>query len=337
LRGQVRELEQRSHEDAVLAEMAGLLQTCHSTDQAGAVVTACAARLFPTDQGALFLQDGASQPLQVLAVWGEPPLSLGNPAPAEGSVPAAAEPPGSLSVPLLAQGEHLGLLHIRLSPRNDRRHAAEERVAHAIADLAALALANLRLRQDLREQAIRDPLTGLFNRRHMEESLERELRRAERRQRGLGIILLDLDHFKRCNDTFGHEAGDAVLRVIGQFLRTHIRGEDLACRYGGEEFLLILADSSLENTHRRAEQLRGEIKALQVEHAGRPLGPVSASLGVAVFPEQGVTAEEIVRAADAALYQAKTEGRDRVVVGEAMALAGPHFGRLGPAPARQSG
>jgi diguanylate cyclase (GGDEF)-like protein len=196
--------------------------------------------------------------------------------------------------------------------------------------MAALALASLRLRQGLREQATRDPLTNLFNRRHMEASLERELRRAERRQRPLGIILLDLDHFKRTNDTLGHDAGDQLLRAVGRFLQTHIRGEDLACRYGGEEFLLILTDSALEDTRRRAEQLREGIKALQAEHDGRPLGPVTASLGVAVFPEHGLTAEAVVRAADVALYQAKADGRDRVALSPVLPLAGPHFGRFVP-------
>jgi diguanylate cyclase (GGDEF)-like protein len=247
-------------------------------------------------------------------------------------------PTASVCVPLIAQGESVGVLHVQAkAPAADQTVAAvtpfpeaQERLAQAVADQAALALANLQLRQSLREQATRDPLTNLFNRRHMEESLQRELRRAERRQRPLGILMLDLDHFKRCNDTFGHDAGDALLRAVGHFLETHIRGEDLACRYGGEEFLLILTDSSLGDTAKRAEELREGIKGLQVRPRGTTLGPVSASLGVAVFPEHGVTADALVRAADAALYQAKAEGRDRVVIGQPLPLPGPHFGRVAP-------
>jgi diguanylate cyclase (GGDEF)-like protein len=349
LQGQLRALERSAAQNLVLAEMASLLLTCQGTEQACAVVTACAARLFPVEAGAvLLLRDGAAE-LTPVSVWGEPrlrpgscaalaPESFPNPtlvrfacAHLGGPLPAA-----SLCVPLVAQGEAMGVLHVQATgPGSDlaagevgRQPEGHERLAQLVADQAALAVASLRRRQSLREQAIRDPLTNLFNRRHMEESLEREVRRAQRRQRPLGIILLDLDHFKRTNDTHGHEAGDALLRTVGHFLQTHIRGEDLACRYGGEEFLLILTDSSLEDTRRRAEDLREGIKALQVLHGGRPLGPVSASLGVAVFPEHGATAEAVVRAADTALYQAKADGRDRVSVGPALPLAGPHSGRF---------
>ena len=333
----VRELEQRAFESTVLAEMASLLQTCHTTDQACAIITACAARLFSAEAGGPLLLRGEPARLGLVSVWGDPCLRSGEflPAACRGLRPGAPScehlgcplPAASVCVPLLAQGEAVGVLHVQAkAPLSE----AQERLAQAVADQAALALVNLQLRQSLREQATRDPLTGLFNRRHLEESLQRELRRAERRQRPLGVVMVDLDHFKRCNDTFGHEVGDELLRAVGHFLQTHIRGEDLACRYGGEEFLLILTDSSLEDTRKRAEELRGGVKGLDVRPRGVALGPVSASLGVAVFPEHGVTADALVRAADAALYQAKAEGRDRVVVGQPPPLSGPHFGRTAP-------
>jgi len=183
-----------------------------------------------------------------------------------------------------------------------------------VADSVALALANLKLRETLRHQSIRDPLTGLFNRRYMEETLERETRRVARAQRPLGIIMLDVDHFKLFNDTFGHDAGDSLLREFGNFLRAHVRGEDVACRYGGEEFTLILPEASLEVTRQRAEHLRGDIKHLHAQYHDQPLGAVALSLGVAVFPDHGSTGEAVLKAADAALYRAKREGRDRVVV-----------------------
>ena len=362
LREAVRELEQRAFENTVLAEMANLLQTCQTTDQACAIITACAARLFPAEAGGLLLLRGDPARLGLVSVWGEPCLRSGEFLPGEcrGLRPGAPDaerraappcehlgcppPAASVCVPLLAQGEAVGVLHVQKAPAADQTGTAvvplseaHERLAQAVADQAALALANLRLRQSLREQATRDPLTGLFNRRHLEESLQRELRRAERRQRPLGVVMVDLDHFKRCNDTFGHEGGDDLLRAVGHFLQTHIRGEDLACRYGGEEFLLILSDSSLDDTRKRAEELRGGIKGLDVRHRGVALGPVSASLGVAVFPEHGVTADALVRAADVALYQAKAEGRDRVVVGQPPPLAGPHFGRAAPAVPLRAG
>jgi diguanylate cyclase (GGDEF)-like protein len=223
---------------------------------------------------------------------------------------------------MMAQGETLGVLHLQSgkpSPSQTQEEretlaASQQQLAVTLAEHVALALANLKLRETLRQQAIRDPLTGLFNRRYMEETLERELRRAERRQAPLGVIMFDLDHFKKFNDTFGHAAGDIVLREIGAFLHTRVRVEDIACRYGGEEFVVILPDASLEDTLKRAEQLRVGIKGLNVRYHDQALGAVAVSLGVAVLPEHGSTTEAILKAADAALYRAKREGRDRVVV-----------------------
>ncbi|HEV2176937.1 MAG TPA: diguanylate cyclase [Terriglobia bacterium] len=169
-------------------------------------------------------------------------------------------------------------------------------------------------REELRAQAIRDPLTGLFNRRYMEESLGRELHRALRNQQSLGVIMLDLDHFKRFNDAAGHAAGDALLKELGSLLQFRTRKEDIACRYGGEEFTVILPGMPLDLARSRAEELRAAMKDARIEHRGQSLGPVTLSVGVAAAPDHGATAEEILQAADEALYQAKAEGRDRVVV-----------------------
>jgi diguanylate cyclase (GGDEF)-like protein len=221
---------------------------------------------------------------------------------------------------MMAQGEALGLLHLESSASEAEADALEpfelldskERLAHTVAEHIALAFANLRLRETLRVQSVRDPLTGLFNRRYMEESLERELRRSARHRRSLGVLLLDLDHFKTFNDTFGHGAGDILLRELGHFLQGNVRGEDISCRYGGEEFALILPDAPLDSTLQRAEQLREQVRQLQVTHHGRALGAVSVSIGVAVYPQHGGSAEELLAAADRALYQAKAGGRNRV-------------------------
>lgn len=191
---------------------------------------------------------------------------------------------------------------------------AKQQLAMAMADSVVLALANLKLRISLRDQAIRDPLTGLFNRRYLEETLEREFNRASRIKRSVGVIMLDLDHFKGFNDTFGHEAGDVLLRQLGTFLKQHLRGGDIACRYGGEEFALILPEVSPATLRRRAEQLREGIKRIIVPYQGRNLDTLTMSLGVAMFPEHGATGQRVLTAADAALYEAKRTGRDRVVI-----------------------
>ncbi len=168
----------------------------------------------------------------------------------------------------------------------------------------------------LREQSIRDYLTNLFNRRYMEETLEREIKRAVRQKYPIGIIMLDIDHFKRFNDSLGHAAGDSLLKELGNLLNKNVRGADIACRYGGEEFVLILPGASLEVSKERAELLRNQVKTLQVKHKDQTLKSVSISLGVAVFPKHGSNADVVLKSADDALYRAKHEGRDRVVVAE---------------------
>lgn len=179
-------------------------------------------------------------------------------------------------------------------------------------------------REALRIQAIRDPLTGLFNRRHMEETLERELGRARRVRGVLSVLMLDLDHFKRFNDTSGHQAGDLMLRELASLLQARTRREDVACRYGGEEFILILPGMALEIARRRGEELRQAAREIQVVHQGEPLGHVTLSVGVACFPDHGSSGEELLSAVDEALYWAKEQGRDRVVTYEKPAPAASH-------------
>jgi diguanylate cyclase (GGDEF)-like protein/PAS domain S-box-containing protein len=165
----------------------------------------------------------------------------------------------------------------------------------------------------LREQSVRDHLTGLFNRRYMEETLERELLRAHRKHLSFGIIMLDVDEFKQFNDTHGHAAGDLILREVGSLLINHIRGEDVACRYGGDEFLIILPDVSPEITRERAEILCEHAHNINIPFDGQTLGAITLSLGVVTFPQDGSTSAVLLKAADGALYRAKHEGRNRVV------------------------
>jgi diguanylate cyclase (GGDEF)-like protein/PAS domain S-box-containing protein len=180
-------------------------------------------------------------------------------------------------------------------------------------NIAALMEAN----EALRDQAIRDPLTGLYNRRYMEEMLERETLRAVRADQGLGVLMLDLDHFKNFNDTYGHDAGDTILRESAAFLLKSVRAEDIVCRFGGEEFIVILPVADLKVTQARADRIRSKLRELPVLHQGQSLGMVTVSIGVAELPQHGTSRKELIEAADAALYRAKREGRDRVVVAEA--------------------
>jgi diguanylate cyclase (GGDEF)-like protein len=215
-----------------------------------------------------------------------------------------------LCIPLAAIGKTIGLLHIGGGVESVSAFAA------SVAEHIGLALSNLTLRSDLRQLSIHDPLTGLYNRRYMEEAVETEIRRAVRSEHTIGFIMLDIDHFKAFNDGYGHAAGDQMLRSIGALVQANLRAGDIACRYGGEEFLLILPEATLEVAARRAEEVRERAKKLQVKYLEVPLGPVTLSLGVAVYPTHGHTRDEIFAVVDAALYKAKQEGRDRVVIAE---------------------
>jgi diguanylate cyclase (GGDEF)-like protein len=214
---------------------------------------------------------------------------------------------------MMAQGEALGVLYLSATETGAFTQSKRE-LAITVAEQIALALANLKLHEALQQQSIRDSLTGLFNRRYLEESLEREVSRAERKQQTVGIIMLDIDHFKRFNDTFGHDAGDTVLRELGIFLKKNIRGSDIACRFGGEELLIILPEADLSVTLQRAEQIREGIKHLNLHSRNQQLGTITLSLGVGIFPQHGITGDMVIQAADIALYQAKAQGRDRVIV-----------------------
>jgi diguanylate cyclase (GGDEF)-like protein/PAS domain S-box-containing protein len=163
----------------------------------------------------------------------------------------------------------------------------------------------------LRDQSVRDPLTGLFNRRYLEESLGRELIRAERQNTMVSLIMGDIDHFKNVNDTYGHPAGDKVLKVCGELIRKNCRGSDIYCRYGGEEFLMVCLDMTSEKAYERAEQLRMAISDMQIIFEGAVI-KVTASFGIASYPQHGDTDNALISAADNALYGAKNAGRNQV-------------------------
>jgi diguanylate cyclase (GGDEF)-like protein/PAS domain S-box-containing protein len=170
-----------------------------------------------------------------------------------------------------------------------------------------------KLHEQLREQAVHDPLTGLYNRRYLDEAIGRELIRSARNKQPIGIVMCDLDHFKAINDTYGHLVGDEVLRMFADLLRKYSRGSDIVCRFGGEEFLLFLPDMPPDVAYQRAEQLRTALAVKQIT-SGTTVIQVTASFGVATFPENGKTQDALIHAADVAMYQAKEAGRNRVVV-----------------------
>ena len=335
LLGVVAELQRRDQEMRLLNRMNDLLQTCTTQDEAYKVIALMAGELFAGHSGCLASLRPWDQYLETVARWGEDALpealfsleecwAMRRGQPYEVTDPQSSllcrhfvhEPStGYLCVPLTVHGETLGLLCIVGDTESAEHQAARHRLAVTVGEGIKLCLSNLRLRAKLREQAIHDPLTGLANRRYLEESLPRELHRASRARSMLSIAMLDIDHFKRFNDTLGHDAGDALLREVGRLLREKLRKSDIASRYGGEEFVLVLPESSFADTVQRVEVIRLAIRELQVRHGEQLLGTVTLSAGVAQARD-GLTARELLRQADEALYAAKHAGRDRVVVYE---------------------
>lgn len=329
----VEELEQRNKEISLLSTLTTFLQACRTPQETYDVISKSMQRSFPATSGALGVVRSSRNQVVMRSSWGSNPVDSGDFEPnmcwalRRGRTHIVADRKQGLvcehvqghacssylCMPLTAHGEMLGVMTLTdldSSWEDDTR----SKLAETMSENLGMALANLQLRERLIAQAITDPLTKLYNRRYLEESLIRELSRARRNNASIGIILLDIDHFKSFNDTHGHQVGDQVLESLGAFLKAHVRGSDIACRYGGEEFALVLPDSPPEKAVQRAEELREKVKYLSVQHQGGVIGHITLSLGVSAYPKHGDTMEGLLLAADNALYQAKAEGRDRVCV-----------------------
>ncbi len=328
----LQDLTARSQRATLLAKMGELLQSCISKDEVFAAALGFAPKIFPTSRGAVALLDAGRTLAEVAGAWHECllPVSVFEPSAcwalrtghphlvvAGDTTAPCAHAMGVkntyLCIPIMAQGESLGILHFQATDEVPALADSELSLKTTFAGQVGLSVANIRLRDALRAQPIKDPLTGLYNRRYLEETLDREIRRAVRAEQALGILMLDLDHFKKFNDTYGHDAGDTVLRETAQFLEKSIRAEDIVCRFGGEEFVIILPTAELSAAHARGERIRSKLRELSVRHQGQALGVITVSVGVAGLPLHGTSPKELLEAADAALYSAKREGRDRVV------------------------
>jgi diguanylate cyclase (GGDEF)-like protein len=333
----VNELRKRESDLRLLAVLGEMLQSCHTTEEARSTVPQFLPQIFPDYSGSLLAIKESRNLVEHVAGWGDcvtkdlafPPSDCW--ALRRGATHvmeecrgprckhSTADADATICIPMMAQGDAIGVLH--MIPNSDKDAASRKQIpvsvqnlAKAAADQIALALTNIRFREALQNQSIRDPLTTLFNRRYMEESLERELHRAQRNSGGVAVIMVDLDHFKSFNDMYGHRVADNMLRVFARYLQRSVRLADIVCRYGGEEFVLILPATTLEEAINRLAEVQEGARRLTIEgEVGIP-AQITFSAGIAVFPLHGADSETLLRGADRALYDAKQRGRDRISV-----------------------
>ena len=326
-------LEQNNVETNMLKNANEMLGECRNPEEVFQAVRIIMLKAFPDSSGSLFSLGYEGQRLEVVVDWNSSPSQVGRayeydacfairrgssyfydggesqlPCPHIGE--KFSRP--SICVPISAYGETFGCLHLECGSLEGKDLPRSQGLVEDIAAYTASALANLRLKVRLHQQSIRDPLTGLFNRRYMDAALQQEGNRASRNGAQVGIVMLDVDHFKRFNDTYGHEAGDEILRVLGKLLRDHFRESDIVCRYGGEEFIVILPDITAEQCRTKAEQLRALVEGSAYIFSDNEKLAITISLGVALFPLHGEEIRAVVKAADDALYQAKEKGRNVV-------------------------
>lgn len=328
----VEDLEQRTHDMTLLSEMGDILRACLTTEEVYEVIVRVAQEVFPVLGGALYVIGPLRNIVEAVAEWGDASNLELTFAPDEcwalrrGRVHCVEDtsvgllcrhlhaplPKGYMCVPMMAQSEAVGILHLT-QPEDAQMPKSKQRLAMAMAEHLAMALSNLRLHETLRNQSIRDQMTGLFNRSFMEESLELELRRAGRTQNPLSVIMLALDNFQELTDSYGLDAGDSILRRTGMLLQANVRKGDIACRFSGQTFILILPQAGLEVGRQRAETLLELVRTLEVKNQSELVGHISASVGLAVYPNNGQTVEALIRSVEAALNRAKVSGGNRAI------------------------
>ena len=311
-----------------LFSMTDTLQAADSNSDAAQVLRATSRKLLPGCGVALYVFNNSRDRLDLVDCWDMPESYM----PTESLVPANCwalkrgkdhynnpleqslccshyiGDVASIEVPMMARGQVFGLLI--LGDRGGRCENLEraQRIARALADSTSLALSNISLREQLRTQSLRDPMTGLYNRRYMEDTLDRFIALSHRQKQSISVLMIDLDDFKRLNDEHGHAKGDAVLKEVAANIVGALRPSDVVCRYGGEELLVILPDCELDDALMRAEQVRMRVEGLSETHGCH----IAASIGVASLPETGKSSADLLAASDAALYEAKAAGKNQV-------------------------
>lgn len=326
--------ERRARELTLLADISAKLQTLQTSNEVVEAIQIVLPKLFYDLSGALYFLNERRDTAEAKTVWGEelPAKTFGRDACVALRRSGAhrysrdrddvqcghvgdLQPGSHICAPMLAEGQPFGMLYL-YSPKENSDATYD--MAQTVAEHLALAITNIELRATLKEQAVTDPLTSLFNRRFMENLFEREIRRADRAKAKIGVIMMDIDHFKEVNDKYGHAAGDMVLETLGIFLKTSVRMEDYVCRYGGEEFLVVIPGSNKKNTLQRAKDFKERAGNIEYLYKGANIGPITLSGGVSVYPDDGADKSSVIDAADTALYAAKEAGRNCVKEAETL-------------------
>jgi diguanylate cyclase (GGDEF)-like protein len=325
-------LEETARESDLMTAARNEFQLCVDVQQVYDTAAVSFSRLLPNTSGCLYMINNSRNHVDVVSFWGNgshddfgPPeacctLRSGQPRWRQPGVSeihcshfAGTAPERYHCRPIVAYGNTIGLLYIQcesdevIQQVNGRMDAVRQLV-----QIIALAIATLNLRAKLENQSIRDALTGLFNRHFMQISLDREMVRAHRRKQIMAVMMLDVDHFKKFNDMHGHAAGDEVLKAFAQIFQNNIRAEDIVCRYGGEEFTIILPDTTVKGACDRADSIVSGISDLKVRFGLKTFDGFGVSIGVAFYPGDGDTSDQLLQHADAALYEAKHNGRNQV-------------------------
>jgi diguanylate cyclase (GGDEF)-like protein/PAS domain S-box-containing protein len=332
-------LQQRNEKITLLVEMSEVMLACSSTAELSDVIAKYCKRILNFVNGVLYTMHSSRNYLESITQWGQPSqrqetftfdqcwaLRMGrlhlvdhihNQLTCQHSKMHAGQAFPYVCAPLMAQNDIIGLLYLELppilNPDIELLDSDDRLIIHAVAEQTALSLANLRLRENLQFQSVHDPLTGLYNRRYLEEFMQKVLHQATRTKMPLAVFMLDLDYFKRFNDNNGHEAGNALLKEVGLLLTREIRSGDIAARYGGEEFTIVLYNTEAEFALLRAETIRKSFSQISIQYGAGTLGSVTVSMGMAMFPHDGRTSSQLIEAADKALYAAKKHGRNCVL------------------------
>ncbi|MCE0723633.1 diguanylate cyclase [Legionella sp. 9fVS26] len=327
------ELQQREHENELLYKMNEMLQTCKNADEGHSIIQLTVKALFPSLSGGLAIYNKSSHKLQTVRQWGKHQLLKLSFTPDDcwalrnGNIYTVDDPQNAIicehyisppkgayiNLPFIVRAEIIGMLDLNCAS-GETITDKDKKLAITLSESIKLALANINLREALSYQALRDGLTGLFNRRYLDETLPQKLEEIKRNKSILSIAMVDIDFFKNFNDKFGHDAGDTVLKFLAKILQQSIRSEDIVCRFGGEEFVVILMDSNISEAQRLMETICQQVKKIHLNFQGIRLPKITLSVGIAQAPMHGSEVEKLLGASDEALYIAKNSGRDKVKI-----------------------